>query len=64
MQIANCQRVTSVSRIKIEESGRKAIFMNLARDQFVLTRVDGCVVVDSVAADWVVDVVLVMRLLN
>jgi hypothetical protein len=54
MQIADCQRKIFESRIKIEERRRKAIVLNCNRDQFVLTQVDGCVIKNRIAADWIV----------
>jgi hypothetical protein len=54
MSIAHCQERTSVSKIKVEEHGRKATFLNLERASFIKTRVDGCVIRNAIAADWMV----------
>ncbi|MGO9484192.1 MAG: hypothetical protein ACLPX9_06375 [Rhodomicrobium sp.] len=53
MPIADCQETVAHSRIKIEELGKKAIFINDERKEYVRTKVDGCVLVNTTAADWV-----------
>ena len=49
-----CQSINSSSRVKVEERRRKAVFNNDGRDEYILTRIDGCVVMNACAADWVV----------
>lgn len=54
MNLDKCRSATTVSKIKVEELGRKATFQNGPRETFWSTQVDGCLVVNSVAADYVV----------
>lgn len=49
-----CTEVTSASRVKVEENGKKAVFLNTERSRYLRVRVDGCLIVDSVACDWLV----------
>jgi len=51
---AKCQELRTDSKIKVEEKGKKIIFRNQDRKQFIVTQVDGCVVCNEVAADYVV----------
>jgi hypothetical protein len=51
--ISRCTERTNVSKVKVQELGRKAIFKNKNRAIFCKTRVDGCVVKNAIAADWV-----------
>lgn len=50
----NCCTSTRVSRVKVEEKGKQAIFLNQERVQFTKVRFDGCVVTNATACDWVV----------
>lgn len=45
---------TTVSRIKVEENGRQAVFLNLDKSKFKKLKFDGGVVNNRVAADWIV----------
>jgi hypothetical protein len=54
MPIADCQERTTVSKVKVEEKGKKATFLNDRRIVYTLTRVDGCVIKNGIAADWLV----------
>lgn len=47
-----CQKLCNESRIRIEENGKKAIFLNPDHADFVLTKVDGCVIKNTTAADY------------
>lgn len=51
---ASCSEITTDSKIKVEECGRKAVFLNEDRHSYVRTKVDGCLVEGSPASDWVV----------
>jgi hypothetical protein len=54
MTLSNCQQSLTHSKVKVEEGRRKAVFLNETRDQFLRTKVDGCLVKDQTASDWVV----------
>jgi hypothetical protein len=54
MKIDHCQEDTTVSKVKVEENGRKAVFRNSAQKKYKKTRIDGCVMVQTSAADWIV----------
>jgi len=51
---AECIEATTDSRVKVSERGRKAIFLNPDNCNYSKVRVDGCVVKNAKAADWVV----------
>lgn len=53
MKPDECREAIAVSKIKLEEKGRKAIFNNLGRETYIKTRVDGCLLVNETASDWV-----------
>lgn len=42
------------SKIKVEENGKQAVFLNPGREKFVRTRVDGGLVKQMTACDWMV----------
>ena len=50
---SKCEQVTSASKIKVEELGRKAVFLNPTKAMHRKIQVDGCVIRDALAADWV-----------
>lgn len=52
---ADCQERRTDSNIKLSERGRKAIFLNPHRHELILTTVDGCVMKNELAADFVVE---------
>jgi hypothetical protein len=54
MNVKKCQKKYRRTRILVEERSRKATFLNLQKETVVVTKVDGCVIVNGVAADWVV----------
>ena len=54
MSCGKCRRVVSDSHVKVEEGARKAVFLNASRDNYFTTRIDGCMVENKVAADFVV----------
>jgi len=49
-----CITPTTDSKIKVEESGRSAVFINNERKQFFKIRIDGCEVKTGIRADYVV----------
>ncbi len=53
MTITKCRKQTDVSKIKFEERGRKAIFVNPDRRSHFRTKIDGCLISDGLAADWI-----------
>ncbi|GHH53154.1 hypothetical protein [[Pseudomonas] boreopolis] len=54
MSCVAAREVLTDSKIKVEENGRVAIFINSARSRFHRTRVDGGIVKNKVGADYVV----------
>lgn len=48
------RKSTRVSRVKVEENGRSAVFINPKNREFYITRVDGGVVKNKLSADYVV----------
>jgi hypothetical protein len=53
-KVAACTQVVGVSRIKVSENGRKATFMNDKRERYKKIKIDGCVMSNTLAADWMV----------
>lgn len=53
-QLANpkCTEIVRVSKVKIAENGKQAVFLNPQKEEFSRTRVDGCVIVNKTACDW------------
>lgn len=49
-----CAEETSVSKIKVEENGRSVVVLNSGGEKFKKIRVDGCLVVNETASDWVI----------
>lgn len=47
-----CTEVVKVSKVKIAENGKQAVFLNPNKEEFSRTRVDGCVIVNRTACDW------------
>lgn len=54
MSIDDCQKLSRDSKVKVEERGAKAVFLNEARATFKVTRIDGCVQSNELAADYCV----------
>lgn len=50
----HCKNVHTHSKIKVEELGRKFILCNPNSDSITVVKMDGCVVVNSLSADYVV----------
>jgi hypothetical protein len=51
----HCITSTAVANIKVEENGRSAILMNPQGDQYLRIKVDGCVEMEGIRADWVIE---------
>jgi actin-like ATPase involved in cell morphogenesis len=51
---ARCCELVSVPLIKVQEHGKKAVFKNPSLVAHEKIQMDGCVVVNETAADWVV----------
>lgn len=47
-----CTEVVRVSKVKIAEKGKQAVFLNPKKEEFSRTRVDGCVITNKTACDW------------
>lgn len=47
-----CIEKTNSKKIKVQEIGRKAVFENLTRHPHKKIRIDGCVIKNDLAADW------------
>lgn len=53
-QNEKCIETTNVTLIQVEEIGRKATFQNTKRENYLKIEVDGCVMVNRKAADWLI----------
>ncbi|MGO7156464.1 hypothetical protein [Rhizobium leguminosarum] len=51
---AKCLTLVNVPLIKVEERGRKAVFRNPGNVSHEKIQMDGCVVKNDTAADWVI----------
>lgn len=49
-----CVKVTSVSKIKVEENKRCVIINNPNNEKFTVTEIDGCLILNSIACDWLI----------
>jgi hypothetical protein len=49
-----CRCLCKDSKIKVEENGRQAVFLNKVREPYIRTKVDGCLLHNTIASDWVV----------
>ena len=47
-----CSEHLKVSKVKVEERGKQAVFLNPEKEPFVRTQVDGCLVKQATACDW------------
>jgi len=54
MSCVAAREVTDVSRVKVEENGRSAIFVNNGRAKFHKVKVDGGLIDNQLCADYVV----------
>ena len=51
----SCIEETDVSKIKVKDGTKFAVFLNSANTLHLKVRVDGCAVMDGPRADWVVE---------
>ena len=51
----NCIENVNVSKIKIEDFSRRAVFVNVNREVYVKIRVDGCAISHGIRADWAIE---------
>lgn len=54
MHNENCSRELIVSKVKVEEKGKQAIFLNPTRTKVRKTQIDGCLIKQTTACDWLV----------
>lgn len=54
MSLEECRQSTKVAKILCEENRRKACFLNPRNEEYFKTKVDGCLVRNAVASDWVI----------
>lgn len=52
MSKASCSEDVQVSKVKVEENGKQATFLNPGRVVFTRTRVDGCLIRGAPGCDW------------
>lgn len=65
IQLFNCKCSESVkvTKIKVSENGKQAVFLNPLKEKFVKVKVDGCMIINSTACDWVISKENVMSVL-
>lgn len=54
MSLEDCRVFTKVPKVSVREGKRSAVFLNLERERYAVTRVDGCLLQQEVAADWAI----------
>lgn len=54
MHNSKCSEETKVTKVKVEEKGKQAVFLNPQREKFTKTKVDGCLIESSTSCDWLV----------
>ncbi|MBD9468002.1 hypothetical protein [Pseudoxanthomonas sp. PXM01] len=54
MTCADCRNVTKDSNVKVAEGARSAVFKNLKKAAYHRVRVDGCLIKNKTAADFMV----------
>lgn len=54
MHTEKCSVETKVSKVKVSEKGKQAVFLNPKNETFITTKVDGCLIEASTACDWLV----------
>lgn len=50
-----CIESVDVSKIKVEDCARHAIFINSNREVYLKIRVDGCAITQGIRADWAIE---------
>lgn len=51
---AECETIISATKVKVKDANRKAVFINLNGEYYLVIKMDGCVVTNSLSADWIV----------
>jgi hypothetical protein len=54
MTLGQCTESVAHSKIKVEENGKSAVFLNATNSVFNRIHVDGCVIKDGPRCDWVI----------
>lgn len=54
MTASKCRKTVHDSLVKVCEGRRSAVVRNSARESYMVTKVDGCLLHNVVAADWVI----------
>jgi hypothetical protein len=54
MHKPDCSNQSKASKIKVEEKGKQAIFLNPDKSTFTRIKIDGCLVKEATACDWLV----------
>ena len=49
-----CTEALTDSKIRVEENGKKAVFLNIGRARCLRVHVDGCLIKQATACDWLV----------
>lgn len=49
-----CVKVTKVTKVKVGEKGKQAVFLNPAKHEFSVVRIDGCIIVNNTACDYLI----------
>ena len=52
--IKQCTKSSKSSKIKVSESGRQAVFLNITNASFRIIRADGCLYVGVISADYII----------
>lgn len=51
---SDCVKVTKVTKVKVGEKGKQAVFLNPDKQEFSVARIDGCTIVNKTACDYLV----------
>ena len=49
-----CSERVTVRKVKVEENGKKAVFLNPEGVEYIRTKIDGCLIQGQTACDWMV----------
>lgn len=49
-----CTETLTDSKVLVEENGKKAVFLNTSRKKFLRVQIDGCLIRNATACDWLV----------
>lgn len=53
--MCDCREELTITKIKVEEKGKQAIFLNPDKEIFYRVRIDKCIVKEQTACDWMVE---------